>query len=263
MKIIMSPLEMKKEIKKIRNQNGNIKIGFVPTMGGLHEGHLSLIKKCISENDISVVSVFLNPTQFNDKNDLISYPADKDEDIAFLEKAGIDFAFMPDYKNMYPDDYAYKVIETDFSKKLCGAKRPGHFDGVLSVVMKLFNIVQPDRAYFGEKDYQQFQLLKGMAETFFMDVELVGCPIIRESNGLAVSSRNRKLSPESLKTAPKLYETLISGHSLRKMAETLESSGFRVDYLTAKSGRLYAAAFLEGVRLIDNVSYDGEDENYE
>lgn len=254
MKIIHTP----EEWKKIRNGiASDKKIGFVPTMGGLHNGHLSLVQKCRNENDISVVSVYLNPTQFNDKNDLLTYPANFEDDAALLEKAGIDYLFAPDYSAMYPDGYTYKVIETDFSRKLCGAKRPGHFDGVLTVVMKLFNIIRPQNAYFGEKDFQQYVLLDGMVKAFFMDINLVPCPIVREENGLAISSRNRKLSEKGLASAPKLHEILENESSLEQKKKELESSGFTVDYITEHNGRLYAAAFLEGVRLIDNIPLKG------
>lgn len=251
-----------KELKEIRSSinRAEKKIGFVPTMGGLHDGHLSLIKKCISENDVTFVSVFLNPTQFNDKNDLLTYPADRDADIAFLEKAGVDYAFMPDYSEMYPDDYKYKLEETDFSKMLCGAKRPGHFDGVLTVVMKLFNLVRPQFAYFGEKDYQQYQLLKGMVEAFFLDITLVPCPIIREESGLAMSSRNNRLSAEARNNAPKFHEILVKEITVLQKKTELENAGFSVDYLVARKGRLYGAVFTEGVRLIDNVPFSGADE---
>jgi len=152
------------EIKEARKSLQNKKIGFVPTMGGLHAGHLSLINRAKSENEITFVSVFLNPTQFNDKKDLETYPANLQDDITLLEKSGVDFLFAPDYTEMYPDGYKYKITENSFSKLLCGATRPGHFDGVLTVVMKLFNLVRPTNAYFGEKDFQQYKLLKGMAE---------------------------------------------------------------------------------------------------
>lgn len=254
MKIIHTPEEWKKIRSGIASDK---KIGFVPTMGGLHNGHLSLVQKCRNENDISVVSVYLNPTQFNDKNDLLTYPANFEDDATLLEKAGIDYLFAPDYSAMYPDGYTYKVIETDFSQKLCGAKRPGHFDGVLTVVMKLFNIIRPQNAYFGEKDFQQYVLLDGMVKAFFMDIHLVPCPIVREENGLAISSRNRKLSEKGLVAAPKLHEILENESSLEQKKNELESSGFTVDYITEHNGRLYAAAFLEGVRLIDNIPLKG------
>ena len=222
-------------------------------MGGLHNGHLSLIQKAIKENDVSVVSVYLNPTQFNDKKDLETYPANFDDDCALLEKAGVDYLFAPTYPVMYPDDYKYMLTEKDFSKELCGAKRPGHFDGVLTVVMKLLNIVRPTNAYFGEKDYQQFKLLEGMVQAFFMDVKLIPCPIVREENGLAISSRNRKLSPAGLALAPKFHEILAAGGSEAEITKALENAGFKVDYVTIKDNRIYAAVFLEEVRLIDNL----------
>ena len=249
MKIIRTP----EEFKEVRKSLHAKKIGFVPTMGGLHNGHLSLIKRAISENDVSVVSVYLNPTQFNDKKDLETYPANFDDDCALLEKAGVDYLFAPTYPAMYPDDYKYMVTEKDFSKELCGAKRPGHFDGVLTVVMKLLNIVRPTKAYFGEKDYQQYRLLDGMVKAFFMDVELVPCPIVREANGLAISSRNRKLSKEGLEKAPRFHEILSSGKSEAEITKELEEAGFKVDYVNKKENRLYAAVFLEDVRLIDNI----------
>ena len=249
MKIIKS-VEEWKEIRKTLNGKT---IGFVPTMGGLHNGHLSLMKKNRAENDVAVASVYLNPTQFNDKKDLETYPANFSDDVKLLESAGIDYLFAPTYDVMYPDDYKYKVIETDFSKELCGAKRPGHFDGVLTVVMKLFNIIRPTNAYFGEKDFQQFKLLQGMIKAFFLDINIIPCPIVREENGLAISSRNRKLSSEGLKIAPKLHEIMAMNNSISEKEKLLTEAGFTVDYITEKDGRLYAAAFLEGVRLIDNL----------
>ena len=249
----MKIIKTVEEFKTVRRELHGKKIGFVPTMGGLHEGHLSLIKRAIGENDVSVVSVYLNPTQFNDKKDLETYPANFADDCALLEKAGVDYLFAPTYAVMYPDDYKYMLTEKDFSKELCGAKRPGHFDGVLTVVMKLLNIVRPTRAYFGEKDYQQYKLLDGMAKAFFMDVTLVPCPIVREENGLAISSRNRKLSAVGLSLAPRFHEILSSGGTEAEITKKLEEAGFKVDYVTKKENRLYAAVFLEDVRLIDNI----------
>ncbi|EID86055.1 pantoate--beta-alanine ligase [Treponema sp. JC4] len=250
----MKIIKTVEEFKEIRKTFGDKSVGFVPTMGGLHKGHLSLMKRAIAENDISVASVYLNPTQFNDKKDLETYPANFADDCALLEKAGVDYLFAPTYPVMYPDDYAYMLTEKRFSKELCGAKRPGHFDGVLTVVMKFFNIVRPTRAYFGEKDFQQYKLLDGMVKAFFMDIELIPCPIVREDNGLAISSRNRKLSPAGLALAPKFHEILAGGGSEEEIAAKLEAAGFKVDYVTKKDDRLYAAVFLEEVRLIDNVA---------
>ena len=250
----MKIIKTVEEFKEIRKTFGDKSVGFVPTMGGLHKGHLSLMKRAIAENDISVASVYLNPTQFNDKKDLETYPANFADDCALLEKAGVDYLFAPTYPGMYPDDYAYMMTEKRFSKELCGAKRPGHFDGVLTVVMKFFNIVRPTRAYFGEKDFQQYKLLDGMVKAFFMDIELIPCPIVREDNGLAISSRNRKLSPAGLALAPKFHEILAGSGSEEEIAAKLEAAGFKVDYVTKKDDRLYAAVFLEDVRLIDNIA---------
>lgn len=250
MKIIRTPQEWKEIRDGIAPET---KIGFVPTMGGLHDGHISLVKRCRAENDICVVSVYLNPTQFNDKNDLLTYPANFEDDAALLEKTGADYLFAPDYRAMYPDGYTYKVIETDFSRLLCGEKRPGHFEGVLTIVLKLLNIIRPENAYFGEKDFQQYKLLDGMVKAFFLDVHIIPCPIVREQSGLALSSRNRKLSAEGRVAAPKLHEILTEHSSVGQKKSALEKAGFTVDYITEHDGRLYAAAFLEGVRLIDNV----------
>lgn len=241
------------KIKETRKNLQNKKIGFVPTMGGLHAGHLSLINRAKSENEVTVVSVFLNPTQFNDKKDLETYPANLKDDIALLENAGVDFLFAPDYTEMYPDDYKYKITENSFSKLLCGASRPGHFDGVLTVVMKLFNLVRPTNAYFGEKDFQQYKLLKGMAEAFFLDINIIPCSIVRGQNGLALSSRNKKLSPAGLALAPKFHEILASNKTAGQKKSELTQAGFTVDYITELDGHIYGAVFLENVRLIDNL----------
>lgn len=249
----MEIIKTVEEYKKIYEQIKSKKIGFVPTMGGLHQGHLSLIKKSKEENEITVVSVYLNPTQFNDKKDLETYPANFADDCALLEKNNIDFLFAPTYNEIYPDDYKFKVTENDFSKILCGEKRPGHFDGVLTVVMKLFNIVRPQNAYFGEKDFQQLKLLQNMVRAFFMNINIIACPIVREENGLAISSRNRKLSEKALEIAPRLHQVLIENISLEEKKQKLINWGFEIDYLTQVENRLFVAAFLEGVRLIDNV----------
>ncbi len=249
MKIVKTVEEWNEIYSTIKNK----KIGFVPTMGGLHKGHLSLVKKSQEQNDITVVSVYLNPTQFNDKKDLATYPANFDDDVRLLEQNNADYLFAPTYSVIYPDDYRYKVSENNLSRILCGASRPGHFDGVLTVVMKLLNIIRPENAYFGEKDFQQYKLLDGMVKAFFMNVNIIPCPIVREENGLAISSRNRKLSETGLKTAPKLHEVLTDKSSLEEKKAELEKAGFKIDYLTEQDGRLYAAVFLEDVRLIDNV----------
>ena len=228
-------------------------IGFVPTMGALHAGHVSLFTRSVSENDKTVVSIFINPTQFNDPDDLKYYPRTFETDLAKLDKAGVDYLIYPDYNELYNDDFKYEVNEKQLSTKLCGAHRQGHFTGVLTVVMKLLNIARAHRAYFGEKDYQQFHLIKGMAEAFFMDTEIIPCPIIREPDGLAMSSRNTLLSIEERKLAPNFFEHLSSSESINEIKSNLEKDGFKVDYVEELDNRRLGAVYLGKVRLIDNV----------
>lgn len=229
-------------------------LGFVPTMGALHEGHASLVKKSASENSRTLVSIFVNPTQFNDPKDLEKYPRTFEKDLEILSQAGADYLIYPTMDSMYPDGYRYQVTEKEFSKLLCGAHRPGHFDGVLSVVMKLLNLAQAQRAYFGEKDYQQLELIRGMANAFFMPVQIVGCPTRRENDGLAMSSRNLNLAPEDREKAPLLAKELRKKGTPDEIRARLNALGFRVDYVEELQGRRFAAAFLGSVRLIDNVS---------
>jgi len=251
MKIIESIEEWRTLFRRHKNEGSSV--GLVPTMGALHEGHLSLVKKSLEENELTAVSIFVNPTQFNNQDDLSNYPHTWDQDLAKLKDAGVDYLLFPRYEDMYPDGYRYKVIETEYSRDLCGASRPGHFDGVLSVVMKLLNITKPTRAYFGEKDWQQYRLISGMAEAFFLDTDIVPCPIVREQNGLAMSSRNKLLGPEELRRAPLFYSVISSGKALEEMKIELENAGFTVDYLKIKENRVFGAVFLGKVRLIDNV----------
>ncbi|MBF0409174.1 MAG: pantoate--beta-alanine ligase [Candidatus Riflebacteria bacterium] len=241
------------EWREYRRNLPDAKIGFVPTMGALHEGHISLIRRCCRENEITVASIFVNPTQFNDKNDLKNYPRTYERDHEMLEKSGTDCLFYPTQEEMYSDNFNYRVVENNVSKVLCGLSRPGHFEGVMTVVLKLFNIVKPRRTYFGEKDYQQLMLIKEMAESFFLDIEVIGCPIVRESSGLAMSSRNERLSEEGRKKASVLYKLLSEKREKSEINKSLEAEGFQVDYLEDLFGRRFAAVILENVRLIDNV----------
>ena len=169
-------------------------VGFVPTMGALHAGHRSLLERARAENDAVVLSIFVNPAQFNDPGDLERYPRTLEEDLA-LAGTLVDHVLVPDPRDMYPDGYQYRVSEHGLSATLEGAHRPGHFDGVLTVVLKLLNLVRPDRAYFGEKDRQQLELVQGMVRAFHLGVAIVPCPTVRDPDGLAQSSRNRRLSP--------------------------------------------------------------------
>ncbi len=241
------------EIKQELKQYKNVSIGFVPTMGALHQGHISLIERAVEENHIVVVSIFLNPTQFDNKEDLKNYPSSLKEDLSILNRLNVNYVFIPDYNELYPDDFLYKIEETSFSKELCGKSRPGHFTGVLTVVMKLFNIVKPTKAYFGKKDRQQLLLIEGMVKAFFMDIQIVAMPTIREDDGLAMSSRNRRLT-ESERRIASLFPKLLSSDKTNKaIADELNRNGFKTDYIETHRGIRYGAVFLGNVRLIDNV----------
>lgn len=230
-----------------------LSIGFVPTMGALHAGHASLMKKASSENEFVIASVFINPTQFNNSTDLEKYPKTFESDLKICEENGVDVLFFPKYSDIYPDDYRFKVTESDFSKKLCGAHRPGHFDGVLTVVLKLFQITGCQRSYFGLKDYQQYKLISDMANSLFLATEVIGLPTVRENSGLAMSSRNMRLSSEGKVKASLIYETITKKISPEEALKILTAHGFTVDYLEDIENRRYVAASLEGIRLIDNV----------
>lgn len=265
------------EIKKIKRDN--ISIGFVPTMGYLHEGHISLIKKAKEENDIVITSIFVNPTQFGPNEDFEKYPRDESRDLQKCEENGCDIVFLPQVDEIYPDSFLTFVQVEELGKGLCGKSRPTHFRGVTTVLTKLFNIVKPDRAYFGQKDAQQLVIVKKMVEDLNMDVEIIGCPIVREADGLAISSRNTYLSPEerndalflnkSLKLAKNLIENGEKNISIIKneMKETiLSGNNNSIDYIEfvdtktlnpvseIKDKVLIAIAVKVGkTRLIDNI----------
>ncbi|MHC1568130.1 MAG: pantoate--beta-alanine ligase [Candidatus Syntropharchaeia archaeon] len=218
MVIVEKVKDMKELSKKYLKENKTI--GFVPTMGFLHEGHLSLVRRARGENDIVVVSIFVNPTQFGPNEDYESYPRDLERDVKLLKELNVDVVFHPPVEEMYPKDFSTYVEETKLSRYLCGKSRPGHFRGVCTIVTKLFNIVRPTRAYFGQKDAQQFRVIKRVVRDLNMDVELVECPIVREHDGLAMSSRNIYLSDDERVQALALYNSL-------KLAENLVKSGER------------------------------------
>ena len=256
-------------------------IGLVPTMGFLHEGHLSLVNASVKSCDRTVVSVFVNPTQFGPGEDLEAYPRDFDRDCAMLREAGADLVFHPEPSEMYPDGFAtYVEIQSDMPKQLCGRTRPTHFRGVCTVVNKLFNIVTPDRAFFGEKDAQQLAIIRKMIRDLSMGIEIVGCPIVREEDGLAKSSRNTYLNEDERRAALCLFQAVSIGKKMTEAGETdadavvgamishIEKEPLaRIDYVSAVDGDtmmpvhtvrenvLFAmAVYIGKTRLLDNFS---------
>ncbi len=217
MKVVKKVTEMK-ELSKLWKKEG-YKVSFVPTMGFLHEAHLALVRKARELGDKTVVSIFVNPLQFGPKEDFREYPRDLERDLSLLEKEKVDVVFVPSEDEMYPPDYQTYVEVTKLTTGLCGAFRPGHFKGVTTVVLKLFNIVNPDIAVFGEKDYQQLQVIRQMVKDLNMDVEVVAHPTVREEDGLAMSSRNIYLSPDERKSAIALYKALLLAKKLVKEGE--------------------------------------------
>lgn len=223
MDIATTVKEVREQVKKWRSKG--LSVGFVPTMGYLHEGHESLIKRAVAENDAVVVSIFVNPMQFGPTEDLASYPRDLEADSKLCEAAGAKLIFHPEPEEMYDDVFCSYVDMNGLTNALCGLSRPVHFRGVCTVVNKLFNIVKPDKAYFGEKDAQQLAVIKRMVKDLNMDIEIVGCPIIREADGLAKSSRNTYLSPESRKQAVILSKSIFMA---KKMVEEGERDSAKV-----------------------------------
>jgi pantoate--beta-alanine ligase len=276
MEVINKIVDIRKYLESIRVSGKSI--GFVPTMGALHQGHLDLIRRSATNNDITCCSIFINPIQFNNQEDLAKYPRTLDEDLRLLEEAGCDLVFVPSAEEMYPEPIDKKYDFGDLEKVMEGAHRPGHFNGVAIVVKKLLEIFEPDKAYFGEKDFQQLRIIQSLVKMQNMPVEIIPCPTVRETDGLAMSSRNWRLSMEERAVAPEIYRTLLQARDLVKKAPVsevkkiliarLESKGFRVDYFEISdietlqpvvgwedSPGLIAcvAAFLGSVRLIDNM----------
>lgn len=259
-------------------------IGLVPTMGALHAGHISLVDRARAENDVVVVSVFVNPTQFNNPDDLRTYPRTEEADCALLEKAGVDYAFVPSVEEMYPQADTRTFDLGPVGEVMEGAMRPGHFNGVCQIVSKLFDIVGPDRAYFGEKDFQQIAVIKRMVALEGFDIDIVPCPIVRESDGLALSSRNVRLTPAGRAAAPAIHRVLAASKALKEAGATpaeiekkvieeinavdgLETEYYSiVDALTMQPVARWSDAGADGtvgcitvydgdVRLIDNIRY--------
>ena len=242
MQVIERIKEMQEVSSKLRQEGKSI--GFVPTMGALHEGHLSLVRMARKDNDIVVVSVFVNPTQFGPNEDFEKYPRDFEGDRKKLEKENVDIVFYPHADEMYPPNYRTYVEVEDITTRLCGAFRPGHFRGVTTVVTKLFNIVKPTKAYFGKKDYQQFKVIKRMVEDLNMDIEIIPGEIVREPDGLAMSSRNQYLSPEERKDALALYNSL-------QLAKELIQKGER----DPKKIKEAMVKFIKGHRHVKKIDY--------
>lgn len=241
------------EWRALRAQLQNKTIGFVPTMGNLHAGHLHLCKRSQSENEITVVSIFINPTQFNQKDDFNAYPRTLDQDRAVLAAQKIDFLLCPSHQDMYPDNYEIQVTETHLSTVLEGQYRPGHFNGMLTVVLKLLNLVQPSAAYFGEKDYQQLLLVKKMVAALLLPIKIVACETVRAEDLLALSSRNSRLNEAQRKMAAHFPQLLSSTETTEEITERLKLLGFRVDYLVLQWQRRLGAVWIDNIRLIDNI----------
>jgi pantoate--beta-alanine ligase len=233
----------------------NMSIGFVPTMGNLHQGHLSLCHASLQNEDITVVSIFVNPTQFNDSNDLAKYPRTLDADLALLESIGVDYCLVLSEEEMYQDKFQYRVSEHHLSETMEGAYRPGHFTGVLTVVLKLLLGVSPNRVYMGEKDYQQYLLIDGMVKAFFLDCEIVPCLSIREDSGLPFSSRNSRLSIAEKELADQFAQRFLQSNlSLVEVQQQIQELGVAIDYLLEDKGRRWVAVRIGPIRILDNYS---------
>lgn len=283
MKVIQKIVELQNELFSYRKNNKTI--GLVPTMGALHAGHASLVRQSVKENDVTVVSVFLNPTQFNDKGDLERYPRTLEADCQLLEACGVDYVFAPTVEDIYPKPDNRQFEFSPQSTVMEGAKRPGHFNGVCQVVSRLFYIVRPDRAYFGEKDWQQIAVIKRLVDFIGMraSITIVECPIVREQDGLAMSSRNMLLTADEREIAPKIYEALrksVDYSQSHSVAETQEKvvneinavDGLEVEYFEIVDGNTLLKVntwedYVVGcitvycghtpIRLIDHIKYRG------
>ena len=231
MKIITKVDELKNAVKAYRHEGKTI--GLVPTMGALHGGHKSLVDSARRENDVVVVSVFLNPTQFNNKEDLRTYPRTAEADAALLEGCGVDIAFMPTVADVYPEPDNRVFHLGPVAEVMEGAMRPGHFNGVCQIVSKLFAMVEPDRAYFGEKDFQQIAVIRAMVEQLGLKLQIVPCPVVREDDGLAKSSRNVRLTPEVRKVAPNIYRVLRESVDYSKTHTVAETHDWVVEQINA------------------------------
>ena len=279
MKVISTISELQQELSAQREAGKGI--GFVPTMGALHQGHASLVKRSVAENDVTVVSVFVNPTQFNDKNDLKNYPRDLQADCQLLESIGADVVFAPEVEEMYPEPDTRVFSFAPLDTVMEGGCRPGHFNGVAQIVSKLFYAVAPDKSYFGEKDFQQLAIIREMVRQLDIKVEIIGCPIVRESDGLALSSRNMLLSADERQRALTISRALFASveyaaaHTLAETKSYVEdiingTEGLQLEYFQIVDGNTLQeikewsdsdyivgciALFCGKIRLIDNIKY--------
>ncbi len=277
MEVITKIDEMCARVRSTKEERKSI--GFVPTMGAIHDGHISLIRSARSENSELIISIYLNPTQFDNKDDLDNYPCRLDKDIEIVEKEKVDIVFAPSTEEMYPNGFCTYVIHDKLTDKLCGKSRPGHFEGVATVVSKLFNIIKPDRAYFGQKDYQQCVVIERLVSDLNMGVEIKILPTVRDEDGLAVSSRNQHLNTEERQSALSLYGALLKASSMfasnikdtKKIIEEMtsmieKSKHAKVDYISVVNpytfedvylinGKVVAVAaiWIGNTRLIDNI----------
>ncbi|MDR2915777.1 MAG: pantoate--beta-alanine ligase [Tannerella sp.] len=280
MKIIHSINDLKDSLAKEREAGRTV--GLVPTMGALHDGHLSLVKQCKQENDVCVVSIFVNPTQFNDKNDLKAYPRTSEKDCELLKPIGCDYVFAPSEEEMYPEPDTRIFNLGSVAEVMEGVYRPGHFNGVAQIVSKLFDIVMPDKAYFGEKDFQQIAVIREMAKQLDLRINIIACPIVREADGLAMSSRNTRLTHEQRQFAPVIARTLkeslnfATSKSVQDVenwvTKTLNDTPYmHVEYYEIIDGNTLqpikewsdtdfpvgcVTVFCGDVRLIDNIKYE-------
>ena len=259
MKIVNSIKELKSYLAE--EKRNNKQIGFVPTMGALHDGHLSLVERCVKENDVCVVSVFVNPTQFNDKHDLETYPRTLDKDCTLLEPVGCDYVFAPSAEEMYPEPDTRTFDFGTVSAVMEGARRPGHFNGVCQIVSKLFAIVEPDRAYFGEKDFQQIAVIRAMVEDLHLKVEIVPCPVVREKSGLAMSSRNTLLTDGEKAVAAHIFGILSKSKNFATNHTLKETRQYVVDSLNAIVGlEVQYFAIVDGGSLQELDSWSDSDD---
>lgn len=250
MKVFSKIVDLQNALFDERKQGRTV--GLVPTMGALHEGHASLVRQSVNQNDVTVVSVFVNPTQFNDANDLKNYPRDLDADCRLLEECKADYVLAPTVEEMYPTPDNRHFEYPPVSTVMEGAHRPGHFNGVCQVVSRLFYIVRPDRAYFGEKDWQQIAVVKAMVRHLGLGVQIVECPIVRDADGLARSSRNTLLAPDERAIAPRIYEVLKESLDYAKSHSLKETHDYVVDQINATDGlRVEYFAIVDGNTLQD------------